>query len=79
MMRNTRIFAMTEKYRLPPELNYTANNLKKTGKNAGTLSNQVMAAATAFVANATSPDDITTAWTGSAVLKPYLLDFRRLD
>ena len=65
MGQNRRIFAMTEKYKLPRELSYTAANLKKTGKNAGPLSNQVMAAASAFVTHAAqSPDAIQGAWTG---------------
>ena len=66
MANNTKVFSMKETYKLPAILNFTMQNLRTgTGKNAGTMSNQVMAAATAFIASTTSPDNgVERAWTG---------------
>ncbi|CAE7444521.1 unnamed protein product, partial [Symbiodinium necroappetens] len=72
--QNQRVFAMSEKFKLPAALNFTLNNLKKPGgKPAGTFSNQVMTAATAFIANMSSPLDgsMGKAWTGGGVAALY--------
>ncbi|CAE7939687.1 unnamed protein product [Symbiodinium necroappetens] len=73
MASNSRVFSMTEKFTLPQALNFTPSNLKKTEKNAGPFSNQVMTAATAFLMNIRQPTDgIEKAWAGNAK-KAYAL------
>ena len=64
MAPNSRVFSMTEKFTLPAALRFTPKNLKTTGKNAGTMSNQVMTAATALVWYSSQPAGIERAWAG---------------
>ena len=63
---NARIFAMSEKFKLPGVLGFKASNLKTTEKNAGPMSNQVMTAATAFLASITEPSTVDKAWAGTS-------------
>ena len=62
---NTKVFAMSESYKLPKQLEFVPKNLRTTGKNAGTISNHMMSAATALVM-ALPPDacGVENAWQG---------------
>ena len=67
---NPRIFAMSETYKLPLDLQFNPRNLRTTGKNAGVISNHVMCAATALVLALPngSAAGVENAWQGAFVV-----------